>query len=108
MKNKTTKVKSIHPIDLSYPPVEDIYNQGKNETEINPDDISKKKPLNEPESVGNMNEKDFKDAVSGSDLDIPGAELDDTEEEDGREDEENNHYSLGGDDHNDLEEDKGE
>ena len=37
-------------------------------------------------------------------LDVPGAELDDAEELIGGEDEENNYYSLGGDDHNDLEE----
>jgi hypothetical protein len=43
-----------------------------------------------------------------SDLDIPGSELDDADEEIGEEDEENNYYSLGGDDHNDLEEDKEE
>jgi hypothetical protein len=44
----------------------------------------------------------------GPDLDIPGSELDDGDEEIGEEDEENNYYSLGGDDHNDLEEDKEE
>lgn len=37
-------------------------------------------------------------------LDIPGAELDDEDEKLGSEDEENNYYSLGGDNHNDLEE----
>ena len=40
----------------------------------------------------------------GSDLDVPGAELDDLQESLGSEDEENNYYSLGGDNHNDLEE----
>ena len=37
-------------------------------------------------------------------LDIPGSELDDADEDIGEEDEENNYYSLGGDDHEDLEE----
>lgn len=37
----------------------------------------------------------------GSDLDVPGAELDDNSEEIGSEDEENNNYSLGGDRHED-------
>jgi len=46
-------------------------------------------------------------AVSGDDLDVPGSEDDDTNEEIGEEDEENNYYSLGGDAHEDLEEDKG-
>jgi hypothetical protein len=44
--------------------------------------------------------------MSGGDLDIPGSELDDAQEEIGK-DEENNHYSIGGDNHNDLEEDNG-
>lgn len=41
---------------------------------------------------------------SAKDLDIPGSELDDEKEEIGSEDEENNSYSLGGDNHEDLEE----
>jgi hypothetical protein len=43
--------------------------------------------------------------VSGDDLDIPGSELDNPNEEIGEEDEENNYYSLGGDRHENLEED---
>ena len=43
----------------------------------------------------------------GNDLDVPGSELDDKQENIGSEDEENNYYSLGGDGHNNLEEDKG-
>ena len=39
-----------------------------------------------------------------SELDIPGAELDDEAEDIGEEDEENNYYSLGGDDKENLEE----
>lgn len=45
-------------------------------------------------------------AVTGDDLDVPGAEEDDANEEIGEEDEENNYYSLGGDAHENLEEDK--
>ncbi len=45
---------------------------------------------------------------SGAGLDVPGAELDDADENMGEEDEENNYYSIGGDDHNDLEEDRDE
>lgn len=41
---------------------------------------------------------------SAQDLDIPGSELDDEKESIGSEDEENNSYSLGGDNHEDLEE----
>ncbi len=45
-----------------------------------------------------LNEKTSFNAVSGSDLDVPGAEEDDQNEDIGEEDEENNPYSLGGDD----------
>jgi len=43
-----------------------------------------------------------------NDLDVPGAEEDDLNEEIGEEDEENNYYSLGGDAHENLEEDQGD
>ena len=47
------------------------------------------------------------DLLEGEDdLDVPGSEDDDANEEIGEEDEENNYYSLGGDAHDDLEEDK--
>jgi len=80
----------------SYAAGEDIYNQGKEETEINPENISAIKTNEEP---GVNNEKDYMDDASGSDLDVPGSELDDAQEEIGSEDEENNLYSLGGDNH---------
>ncbi len=47
------------------------------------------------------------ETLSDVDLDIPGAEDDDANEEIGEEDEENNYYSLGGDAHENLEEDRG-
>ena len=43
---------------------------------------------------------------AATDLDVPGSELDDAAEEVGSEDEENNSYSIGGDNHDDLEESK--
>lgn len=46
------------------------------------------------------------DVPEEGDLDIPGAELDDSDEALGEEDEENNYYSLGGDRHENLEEDQ--
>lgn len=42
--------------------------------------------------------------MSGEDLDVPGSELDDEMEDIGAEDEENNPYSIGGDRHEDLDE----
>lgn len=43
--------------------------------------------------------------IADEQLDIPGSELDDATEEIGEEDEENNYYSLGGDRHENLDED---
>jgi hypothetical protein len=83
-----------------YPENEDIYKNYQEQEEINPEDTTKKK---EPNSTNSLRRKDLDD-----DLDIPGAELDDLQEDIGNEDEENNYYSLGGDDHLDLEEDRGE
>src|SRR5712671_3116789 len=77
-----------------YPAKDDIYKKDK-ESDIDPETRSKKK-------------KDDEDPSLDDDLDIPGAELDDDNETIGEEDEENNYYSLGGDDHDDLEEDKGD
>ena len=91
----------------SYPPAEDIFVNDKEEGDLNPEDLSSTKSPNEnPESGGN-NVKDSHDEISGRDLDVPGSELDDAEEGVGREDEENNYYSLGGDNHNDLDEAQG-
>ncbi len=64
---------------LVYPPSEDIYVKGEKGQQT----------LEEP---------------SNSDLDVPGAEQDDADESIGSEDEENNYYSIGGDEHNDLDE----
>lgn len=46
------------------------------------------------------------DIPEEGDLDVPGSDLDDQEENLGEEDEENNYYSLGGDRHENLEEDQ--
>ncbi|AXE17099.1 hypothetical protein DR864_04785 [Runella rosea] len=85
-----------------YPASEDIYNQATKEGDLDPEDLTHRKSEND--GVGEWNEKDFEDDISGGDLDIPGAELDDDLEAIGSEDEENNYYSLGGDNHIDLEE----
>jgi hypothetical protein len=79
--NKTEDEKFPLPV---YEAEDDIYKKDKEEALDNDENISK------------------------NDLDVPGSELDDADENIGEEDEENNYYSLGGDDHNDLEEDKNE
>jgi len=89
-----------------YPESEDIYNKFDKEFDIDPEDISKKKNRIQIENNSDLNEKDFEDDQTGEDLDVPGSEEDEEEGTSGNEDEENNYYSLGGDDHNDLDEDK--
>jgi hypothetical protein len=76
-----------------YPEKEDIYNKEKKQSDIDPEDGSS--------LAGSLDEEQL-----GEGLDVPGAELDDADEKIGEEDEENNYYSLGGDDHDDLEEDQ--
>lgn len=88
-----------------YPDNEDIYRNFLEEEEINPEDITKMKV---PNNTNAIRKNDLDDVQSDTDLDIPGSELDDHQEDIGSEDEENNYYSLGGDDHLDLEEDQGD
>lgn len=88
---KDGKDKDQFPGYPIYPASEDIYRTDKEEKDLDPENPAKKKSFNEPSIDKN--------------LDVPGSELDDEQEDMGTEDEENNYYSLGGDNHNDLEED---
>jgi len=88
-----------------YPKSQDIYNKAREEGDLDPENPATTK-VNE--NTGSKNEKDFVEDVSGSDLDVPGSEMDDAQEAIGSEDEENNYYSLGGDDKESLEEDTGD
>src|SRR5665647_2309222 len=98
--NKEGKGLPGYPI---YPGDEDIYKKFQEEEEINPEDTSKTK---DPNSTNAIRKNDLDDEQSENDLDIPGSELDDQQEDIGSEDEENNYYSVGGDDHIDLDEDQ--
>ncbi len=95
--NKEDKIE--FPGYPDYPPKEDIYKHDKEEEGIDPEDIRNKKKQAEKSKPGNNNKTDFYFYKSGSELDVPGSELDDPKEDVGSEDEENNYYSLGGDDH---------
>ena len=91
-----------------YPESEDIYNNYLEEKDINPEDIHIRKESAEKYKVGRSSDFDLNADYPVDDLDVPGSELDDDMEMIGSEDEENNYYSLGGDDHDDLEEDRGD
>jgi hypothetical protein len=102
---KTKKKKALQYEVIEYPyygESEDIYTQSKEEQDIDPENCSKNKSPNENQ---NRKPSNARSNSFGSDLDVPGSELDDEGESIGNEDEENNYYSLGGDDHNDLAED---
>jgi hypothetical protein len=75
---------------ITYPPEEDIFRKSTREVNLEPEDPVLK-------IVGDHKSGDFG-------LDVPGSELDDADEAIGSEDEENNYYSLGGDEHDDLDE----
>ena len=92
----------------SYPESEDIYSKYLKEDNLNPEDTSRAKDSDSKGRFRKSNEKDFEEDMSGGDLDVPGSELDDEQDFIGLVDEENNYYSLGGDDHNDLDEDEEE
>jgi hypothetical protein len=84
MKKDDIKQQDKNLSRLQYPSAEDIYNQDQKEA---------------------LNEEEVNDDNTPSSLDVPGSELDNENETIGEEDEENNYYSIGGDDHNDLDED---
>ena len=100
--------KEDYPGYPTYPASEDIYNQFEKEADIDPEDVTQNKIPVDVESEGTPNTKDFEDDVTGGDLDIPGSEYDDLQEEIGSEDEENNSYSIGGDNHEASEENQGD
>ena len=87
-----------------YPESEDIYNRFKKEKRIDPEDITKSKEL---VIVRKDSDEDFSEDVSAKELDVPEFESDEIDEVAGLEDEENSYFSLGGDDHIDLEENLG-
>ncbi|MNF93683.1 hypothetical protein D3C85_602610 [compost metagenome] len=76
--------------NIDYPANEDIYNQEDKLEDIDPENISGERIINQDNHEWKQNSDKL-----GNDLDIPGAELDDEQEEIGSEDEENNFYSEG-------------
>jgi hypothetical protein len=93
-KNEKDETKKIEKFPLPiYNEEEDIY-------------AKEKKLLFEEEGLTDAKKLKTQDENPGIDLDVPGSELDDADEKIGEEDEENNYYSLGGESHEDLEDDK--
>ena len=97
---KKNKNKKNLPGYEPYPPADDIFNQ-EQEVDIDLKDETQLENINKTPERSKKN-------LTGESLDVPGSELDDSQEDVGAEDEENNYYSIGGDKHEDLEEDKPE
>lgn len=100
---KVTKNPEGYPL---YSTREDFYSKFQEDNEVNPDDISEVEASIETAEISTIPVLNSGNKVSTDSLDVPGAELDDEQENIGSEDEENNYYSIGGDSHDDLEEDK--
>ena len=122
MANKESNKKPKAPDYKPFPRDEDIYRRNREvpleedqesgrdreekEGEV-PDDApledfptSTQHQIDTPED-DDWNTENFDTDHTGDDLDVPGSELDDEEEDIGSEDEENNYYSMGGDNHED-------
>lgn len=94
-RNKSEQPRQDTDVDTS-----DLGIKEGTEADVNEDDLAILNSTNaEIGTPQNVSEEEL------NDLDIPGAELDDENEAIGEEDEENNYYSLGGDRHDNLEED---
>ena len=86
---------AVDKIPLTDVDADDIDSAGPTDADLTSDDLI---------ALGTETESGY---GKPDDLDIPGSEEDDADEEIGEEDEENNYYSIGGDAHENLEEDKG-
>ena len=100
--NQLTDPKEGYPL---YPDKDDIYNRAKEIKDVDPDDLSRIKDTGNKFELDPDEELEIDGNVLEDELDIPGSELDDDQENIGNEDEENNYYSIGGDNHENLEED---
>ena len=100
--NKQAESTEGYPV---YPPQDDIYSRAKEVKDIDPEDLTRIKKNDDKFELDPEEELDLENDPLGADLDVPGSELDDDQEDVGNEDEENNFYSIGGDNHENLEED---
>lgn len=97
------------PTDKEMPegPEDDLKPEKKSQYDVTDEDLEALGPEDLSMDMGDDEQLKHRNRpvdFTGKDLDIPGSELDDENEEIGSEDEENNSYSIGGDNHEDLEE----
>ena len=65
----------------------------ENSMSVDNDNLSRSALDNFDDEGDLLNEESFAEDITGGDLDVPGSELDDADEDIGEEDEENNSYS---------------
>jgi hypothetical protein len=98
--DEDTEIDNDNNLNVSSEEKKDLQNADENMPTKDDQTIQDATMDNEDEDGEPLNEEGFGEDVSGDDLDIPGAEADDANEEIGEEDEENNVYSAG-DENND-------
>lgn len=106
--NEVLETNQTIPADNPSSPAAQKKRTGKTNSDLTKDDFQAL-GSDEIQSEGDdeiLAERAWPVDFAGADLDVPGSEQDDAQEEIGSEDEENNAYSLGGDNHTDLEEDR--
>ena len=89
-----------------YPSDDDIYSKYHEEKNLDPDTIARAEDSADTEEYILSDESNLNNDLNDKALDLSELELDDFGGNTGDEDEENNYYSLGGDDHQDLEEEQ--
>jgi hypothetical protein len=104
---KPSKIAPEEGLDGQDNPVDETEENTKSNFDVTDEDLEALGPKNLSMDMGD--DEQLKHRVrpvdfTGEDLDTPGTELDDDQEEVGSEDEENNNYSLGGDNKNNLDE----
>ena len=111
--SKSLSSRSIKPGETNNNPEkegDDIRIVHGTEADVTKEDIRILGPRDEDSDLGDDELMQASARVDGvaneDDLDVPGSDLDDSDEDLGEEDEENNYYSIGGDRHENLEEDQ--
>ena len=103
-----TGTEPLRTSDTSVEDDEDLKIVPGTEADVTPEDLQMLGPRDGDMDLGDdeiLHGKMSPVNLADDELDIPGAELDDDSESIGEEDEENNYYSLGGDRHENLDED---
>jgi len=108
MDTEGAPIENAESLDTDVKPIKIVKGKKKSESDVTKDDLI---ALKGEENNFEGDDEVLEDRVypldfTGKDLDVPGTELDDAAEATGNEDEENNIYSLGGENHEDLEEDR--